>query len=108
MTFNSPTTNLPNFVVDGEAPHLGLMSPQRKVKKENVDWLTKIRKQKLLTLNNALEKSVSSLEINDNPSEKLKSIENKSDVQELKKMHKTNDATTILKFFTVKVPPESM
>ena len=107
QAFNSPTTNLPNFVVDGDAPHLGLMSPQRKIKKENVDWLTKIRKQKLLTLNNALEKSVSAMEIHDEPTEKLKSIENKSDVQALKKLHKNND-TTILKFFTVKVPHESM
>ncbi|EDW01206.1 GH21305 [Drosophila grimshawi] len=42
----SPTSNLPNYVVDGEAPHLGIMSPKRKAK-EKVDWLTKIRKQKL-------------------------------------------------------------
>lgn len=103
---NSPTTNLPNFVVDGEAPHLGLMSPQRKVKKENVDWLTKMRKQKLSSLNNAMEKSINSPENLDDANEKLKSIENKSDSQEMKKFHKKNDAT-ILKFFTVKVSPES-
>jgi len=46
------------------------------------------------------------LEIRDDPTEKLKSIENKTDVQELNKLHKTND-TTILKFFTVKMPPEN-
>ncbi|XP_030369161.1 protein lethal(2)denticleless [Scaptodrosophila lebanonensis] len=44
----SPTSNLPNYVLDGEAPHLGIMSPKRKAK-EKVDWLTKIRKQKLMT-----------------------------------------------------------
>ncbi|EDW85600.1 uncharacterized protein Dwil_GK23072 [Drosophila willistoni] len=44
----SPTSNLPNFVVDGDAPHLAIMSPKRKAK-EKVDWLTKIRKQKLMT-----------------------------------------------------------
>ncbi|XP_064541755.1 protein lethal(2)denticleless [Drosophila montana] len=44
----SPTSNLPNFVLDGEAPHLGVMSPKRKAK-EKVDWLTKIRKQKLMS-----------------------------------------------------------
>lgn len=44
----SPTSNLPNFVVNGEAPHLQLQSPKRKLK-ENVDWLTKIRKQKLMS-----------------------------------------------------------
>lgn len=42
----SPTSNLPNFVIDGDAPHLKLQSPKRKLK-ENIDWLTKIRKQKL-------------------------------------------------------------
>ncbi|ALC42749.1 l-2-dtl [Drosophila busckii] len=48
----SPTSNLPNYVLDGEAPHLGIMSPKRKAK-EKVDWLTKIRKQKLLTTSRA-------------------------------------------------------
>lgn len=42
----SPTSNLPNYVLDGEAPHLGIMSPKRKLK-DKVDWLTKIRKQKM-------------------------------------------------------------
>lgn len=42
----SPTSNLPNYVIDGDAPHLKLQSPKRK-HKENIDWLTKIRKQKL-------------------------------------------------------------
>ncbi|XP_023171480.1 protein lethal(2)denticleless [Drosophila hydei] len=44
----SPTSNLPNYVLDGEAPHLAIMSPKRKAK-EKVDWLTKIRKQKLMS-----------------------------------------------------------
>ncbi|XP_017779960.1 PREDICTED: protein lethal(2)denticleless [Nicrophorus vespilloides] len=35
----SPTTNLPNFAIDGEAPHLHC-SPQ---KKQDCDWLTKMR-----------------------------------------------------------------
>lgn len=46
--YSSPTSNLPNYVLDGEAPHLRITSPKRKLK-ENVDWLTKIRKQKLLS-----------------------------------------------------------
>lgn len=50
----SPTSNLPNYVIDGDAPHLKLQSPKRKLK-ENVDWLTKIRKQKLSsTINDIL------------------------------------------------------
>ncbi|XP_046416465.1 protein lethal(2)denticleless isoform X1 [Neodiprion virginianus] len=40
----SPTLNLPNYVIDGTAPHLLQISPQKY--KENVDWLTKIRKEK--------------------------------------------------------------
>uniref|UniRef100_A0A1A9V2T0 Uncharacterized protein n=1 Tax=Glossina austeni TaxID=7395 RepID=A0A1A9V2T0_GLOAU len=42
---NSPTSNLPNYVLDGEAPHLGIMSPKRPLQVK-VDWLTKLRKQK--------------------------------------------------------------
>lgn len=40
----SPTTNLPNFVVDGCAPHLNF-SPQ---KRRDKDWLTKLRVEKSL------------------------------------------------------------
>ncbi|GJQ81480.1 hypothetical protein Trydic_g14635 [Trypoxylus dichotomus] len=40
----SPTTNLPNFNVDGCAPHLN-WSPQKKVDK---DWLTKMRVERNL------------------------------------------------------------
>lgn len=47
LRFDSPTSNMPNFVLNGEAPHLPIVSPKRKLK-ENIDWLTKIRKQKLL------------------------------------------------------------
>lgn len=43
-TMFSPTVNLPNFVIDGTAPHLLERSPI-KCQNENVDWLTKFRKQ---------------------------------------------------------------
>lgn len=46
----SPTSNLPNYVIDGDAPHLKLHSPRKL--KENVDWLTKIRKQRQLSFIN--------------------------------------------------------
>lgn len=36
----SPTANLPNFVFDGEAPHLRKFSPRKRADK---DWLTKMR-----------------------------------------------------------------
>ncbi|XP_052739435.1 protein lethal(2)denticleless [Bicyclus anynana] len=39
LSFTTPTKNLPNFVMDGEAPHLKLMSPVKK-KQETTDWLT--------------------------------------------------------------------
>ncbi|XP_011496586.1 PREDICTED: protein lethal(2)denticleless-like [Ceratosolen solmsi marchali] len=39
----SPTLDLPNFVVDGTAPHL---SNSPKKFKENLNWLTEIRKRK--------------------------------------------------------------
>ena len=39
----SPTSGLPNFVVDGTAPHLQ-NSPRKS--KENLDWLTMMRKRK--------------------------------------------------------------
>ncbi|XP_028041945.1 LOW QUALITY PROTEIN: protein lethal(2)denticleless [Bombyx mandarina] len=45
LTFTTPTKNLPNFVLNGEAPHLRLMSPAKK-KPGTTDWLTKLREQK--------------------------------------------------------------
>lgn len=50
--FFSPTSNLPNYVLDGEAPHLRVHSPKRK-HKENVDWLTKFRKQKIFAVSSS-------------------------------------------------------
>lgn len=43
---DSPTANLPNFNINGEAPHQRLMSPLKNTV-SNVDWLTKIRQSKL-------------------------------------------------------------
>lgn len=57
MALFSPTSNLPNYVIDGDAPHLKLQSPKRKLK-ENIDWLTKIRKQKLLSTKNQLNEKL--------------------------------------------------
>lgn len=99
-SINSPTTNLPNFVVDGDAPHLSLMSPIKKVKKENIDWLTKMRKQKLLSLNGNLEKSTNQESFDSSMENLLKSIENKSEVPEKNEIQKRNE-TTILNFFSI-------
>lgn len=54
----SPTLNLPNFVIDGTAPHLLQLSPEKY--KENVDWLTRIRREKYGKVRKTLsEKSAS-------------------------------------------------
>lgn len=41
ISFSTPTIDLPNWVLNGEAPHLRLMSPPRK-KLATTDWLTKL------------------------------------------------------------------
>lgn len=111
---NSPTSNLPNYVIDPQdAPHFSnLTSPLRKPKKENVDWLTRMRKQKLMSLSSAMEKNMNNDEQQQEhvivaataaPSaveKQLQSIENKTDI-DVKKVQKKNK-TTILKFFSVK------
>ncbi|CAK1600515.1 unnamed protein product [Parnassius mnemosyne] len=45
ISFSTPTKNLPNFVLDGEAPHLRLMSPMKK-KQDTTNWLTLIVREK--------------------------------------------------------------
>lgn len=45
VSFTTPTKNLPNFVLDGEAPHLRLMSPIKK-KQDTTDWLTRMVREK--------------------------------------------------------------
>lgn len=116
---NSPTSNLPNYVMTGEAPHLSLMSPQRKVKREPpLDWLTKIRKQKLLSLNNNLNLDKVPTNVQDDCDEitnleninisnssgtitaKIKS-ENKEEINKLTPSSKKQEAT-LLRFFSVR------
>lgn len=45
VPFITPTKNLPNYVLTGEAPHLSLMSPVKK-KLETTNWLTQISKER--------------------------------------------------------------
>ncbi|CAG9579124.1 unnamed protein product [Danaus chrysippus] len=45
VSFSTPTKNLPDFVMDGEAPHLRLMSPGKK-KADTTDWLTRIVRER--------------------------------------------------------------
>ncbi|KAJ1519739.1 hypothetical protein ONE63_004995 [Megalurothrips usitatus] len=44
MGFSSPTLNLPNYILDGTSPH-HRCSPARH-HKENVDWLTRLRRER--------------------------------------------------------------
>lgn len=108
LTFNSPTANLPNYVLSGEAPHLRNISPKKKCK-ENIDWLTKIIKQKRLydhfssTVDNAKEFGSSSSQIEESPkvhgSPARKIGRNKSGSDNILKTSKSEN--TLLKFFTV-------
>lgn len=91
----SPTTNLPNFNVDGCAPHLNY-SPQKKADK---DWLTKIRVERKLV------KEMRDLAYNPNPPTivKLDNLSPKS--RSFKKQGKSgrchNGKSPLLKFFKV-------
>ncbi|XP_012271438.1 protein lethal(2)denticleless isoform X2 [Orussus abietinus] len=59
QTSYSPTSNLPNFVIDGTAPHLLEISPRKS--KENIDWLTKMRMERYeqKSVRSIVEKSTS-------------------------------------------------
>lgn len=106
----SPTSNLPNFVLDGEAPHLRVQSPKRKLK-ENVDWLTKIRKQKILSLNNDKQSNQYQAQIDiSRPETPTRSIGTKrrlSGFQDTPERHpktprrNSTAETTILRFFNI-------
>lgn len=45
ISFRTPTKDLPNYVMSGEAPHLRLMSPVKK-KPDRLNWLTQMGRHK--------------------------------------------------------------
>jgi denticleless len=53
---SSPTLNLPNYVLDGTSPHHHC-SPNARLK-ENVDWLTRLRKEKTTGVESQTNSSV--------------------------------------------------
>ncbi|XP_030033483.2 protein lethal(2)denticleless [Manduca sexta] len=55
ITFTTPTKDLPNFVLNGEAPHLRLMSPAKK-KLDTTDWLTLMGREKKGKVSDVVEK----------------------------------------------------
>ncbi|KYN40566.1 Protein lethal(2)denticleless [Trachymyrmex septentrionalis] len=87
----SPTLNLPNFVIDGTAPHLLEISPQKY--KENVDWLTKIRKERYEQKKTASVSSSPKTQLT--PSRRS----NRSRSTEPQKITKTTKSISLLNFF---------
>ncbi|KAG7197445.1 hypothetical protein KM043_013296 [Ampulex compressa] len=94
----SPTLNLPNFVIDGTAPHLHQVSPEKS--KENVDWLTKIRKEKY---EQKIAKEVSEKTCNHKSQVTLVRRSSRSRSTEPQKVCKTqkNFAPSLLDFFKI-------
>ncbi|XP_043268029.1 protein lethal(2)denticleless [Venturia canescens] len=92
----SPTLNLPNYVIDGTAPHLVQRSPQKC--KENIDWLTKIRRERYeLRVGRAdTEKSITSPNAHVTPARRTR----RSRSTEPRKLPK-NPAVSLLNFFRV-------
>jgi len=89
----SPTLNLPNFVIDGTAPHLLEISPQKY--KENVDWLTKIRKERYEQKKTETASVSSSPKTQSTPSRRS----NRSRSTEPQKVTKTTKSVSLLNFF---------
>jgi len=87
----SPTLNLPNFVMDGTAPHLLEISPQKY--KENVDWLTKIRKERYEQ--KKIASTSSSPKTQSTPGRRA----NRSRSTEPQKVTKTTKSVSLLDFF---------
>lgn len=101
----SPTSNLPNFVVDGEAPHLRVASP-RKLKENNVDWLTKMRKQKQVVLTSSAATSTggSTGDTKESDRQRLtpkRRLSGTDSAQAKTPRRNSNADTTLLRFFHV-------
>lgn len=87
ISFSTPTKDLPDFVLNGEAPHLRLMSPPRK-KQNSTDWLTRLARSR--RADPAVPPRPPS------PKENLPPRRNSSD-----KTPKSKKSRTLLKYFTV-------
>lgn len=91
ITFTTPTKNLPNFVLDGEAPHLRLMSPVKK-KQDTTNWLTLMVREKK-------GKSTDTDRVNPPPSPKDNVPTRRNSVTE--RTPKSNKTRTLFKYFSV-------
>lgn len=97
ISFTTPTKNLPNFVLDGEAPHLRIMSPVKK-KDTTTDWLTRmVRERKGKTIEVADKINVTAPL---SPKENIPSRRNSVSDRTPKSSKKSR---TLLKYFSVTV-----
>lgn len=97
ISFTTPTKNLPNFVLDGEAPHLRLMSPVKK-KDTTTDWLTRMGREKKGKCPEVIEKPcvIAPLSPKENIPQRRNSVSERTP-----KSGKKN--RTLLKYFNVTV-----
>lgn len=91
ISFSTPTENLPNFVLTGEAPHLSLMSPVKQ-KQDTTNWLTLMVLQK----KGREDKSQVSV-VPISPRENAPMRRNSA----TERTHKTSKNGTLLKYFSV-------
>ncbi|CAK1540828.1 unnamed protein product [Leptosia nina] len=92
ISFTTPTKNLPDFVLNGEAPHMRLMSPAKK-KRDSTNWLTLMVREKMGKVE---EKNVTSL-APVSPRENAPPRRNSA----TERMPKRNKNRTLLEYFSV-------
>lgn len=88
----SPTVNLPNFVVDGTAPHLNYSPPKR----PKQDWLTRLRIER--NLRQEMQNIVNGEE---EPSDKKPKLELIASPKNMKKTVEKKCSSPLLRFFKV-------
>lgn len=93
ISFTTPTKNLPNFVLDGEAPHLRLMSPVKK-KQDTTNWLTLMSRKKGKVTDVAEKSIVAPLSPKENMPARRNSVSERTPKSSKK-------SRTLLKYFTV-------
>ncbi|XP_072938772.1 protein lethal(2)denticleless [Epargyreus clarus] len=95
ICFTTPTKNLPNFVLDGEAPHHRLMSPVKK-KQDTTDWLTLMVREKKGKTNDSVDKvnTVAPLSPKESAPMRRNSVSERTPKA-------NNKSRTLLKYFTV-------
>ncbi|CAF4953094.1 unnamed protein product [Pieris macdunnoughi] len=93
ISFSTPTENLPNYVLTGEAPHLSLMSPVKK-KQDTTNWLTLMVRQKKGKVEDKVQVTSAPLSPKDQntPTRRNSATE---------RLPKTNKHGTLLKYFSV-------